>query len=118
MRRYVAYKKDLNQNGISNLLTNIGCDVFDLSPVGGGVTDLLVGTCGVNLLIEIKSEKGTLTPKQKIFHGRWRGRVDVARSADDALEIVREIRKGLNFKNEHCQCCSCRVKRAVNIQRA
>lgn len=88
-RRYAA-KVDTNQRPIVKALKDIFGDevVFDLSAVGRGCPDIMVGVRGVNLLFEIKTDSGTLTTDQKIFHRLWSGQVNVIRSLDDALKVI------------------------------
>lgn len=95
MRKYI-YSIDHNQPEIVDALRKSGCSVKSLAHVGGGVPDLLVGINGQNFLIEVKSEKRkiTLTPDQVDFHSSWRGRVFIARSAAEAVDIVRRYADG------------------------
>lgn len=87
MRR--AAKVDTNQNPIVKDLRSIfGECILDLSRVGGGCPDLLVAVRGVNLLMEIKTDSGRLTPAQIRFHRNWPGQVAVARTLADALAII------------------------------
>ena len=87
-------KRDANQNPIVAGLTQAGYSVFDASAVGGGFTDLVVG--GVdrrdglrkNWVMEVKTDKGKLTPRQKDWHADWRGPIDIVRSLDEALAVV------------------------------
>lgn len=90
MRR--AAKVDANQSEIVEALRAVGCSVQDLSGVGKGVTDLLVGCSGVNLLIEVKTDTGTYTPAQIAWHAAWRGQRSTVRSIDEALALVEAIR--------------------------
>lgn len=88
MRR--AAKVDSNQRPIVRALQEIfGPDcVFDLSAVGRGCPDIMVGLRGVNLLLEIKMDKGKLTPDQQIFHRVWDGQIAVVRTVQDALDAI------------------------------
>jgi hypothetical protein len=90
MGRRFAAKVDSNQNPIVKGLREIfGPDcVFDLSAVGRGCPDLMVGVRGRTLLMEIKTDKGELTTDQKIFHRIWDGHVAVVRSLEEALEVI------------------------------
>lgn len=94
MRR--AAKTDANHKAIVDALRKAGCSVQDLSAVGKGCVDLLVGHKGVNYCIEIKD--GTLPPSRKQltedqveWHAKWKGHVRVAESVFDALQIVDAI---------------------------
>jgi hypothetical protein len=88
-----ASKVDLNQPEIvSNLRTIPGVSVTDLSKVGAGCPDIMVGYQGANYLIEIKSEwakKGKeLTPMQERWHEEWRGQKSVVWSFDEACKVI------------------------------
>lgn len=88
-RRYAA-KVDSNQSPIvSGLRAIFGPDcVFDLSSVGGGCPDLMIGVRGRTILLEIKTVKGELTTDQKLFHMNWPGQVAVVRSLEEALKVI------------------------------
>lgn len=92
MARRWAAKTDKNQATIVNgLRATFGPDcVFVLSTVGSGMTDILVGVRKVNILLEIKTDKGTLTDAQETFHRDWRGQVAVVRSLDEALKVIEQ----------------------------
>jgi Holliday junction resolvase len=68
-----AARTDENQRAIVKALRKAGATVQSLAAVGDGVPDLLVGIGGKTFLIEVKNEKGTLTPDQIRWHGEWRG---------------------------------------------
>ena len=89
MPRYAA-KTDANQKPIvSELRAIFGPDVvLDLSAVGRGCPDIMVGVRGHNLLLEIKTDKGSLTADQVYFHREWGGQVHVIRTLQDALDII------------------------------
>ena len=69
MKRGWAKKTDANQQDIVDDLRKLGCTVVDLSSVGQGCPDLLVGIRGFTILMEVKNERGRnkLTPQQE----RW-----------------------------------------------
>ena len=71
--RYAA-KTDANQHPIEHALrAENGAEcVFDLSAVGKGCPDLMVGIREKTLLLEIKTDGGHLTPAQKMpGDGHW-----------------------------------------------
>ena len=85
----MARRTDENQESIVAALRAVGCSVECLHAVGKGVPDLLVGLRnGVNLLLEVKSATGKLTPEQQEWHAKWRGHVAVVRSIEEALRAV------------------------------
>jgi Holliday junction resolvase len=88
-----AAKIDRNQPEIVEALRKAGCTVTLLHKVGAGCPDLLVGRGGINYLIEVKD--GQLPPSarklndlQVKYHGIWRGQVAVAKSVQEAFDIV------------------------------
>lgn len=90
MRR--AAKVDANQSSIITALKQIFGDecVLDLSAVGRGCPDLLVGVRGKNLLMEVKTDTGKLTTDQQIFHHSWPGQIHIIRCLNDALRIIEQ----------------------------
>lgn len=78
----------------------MGCDVFDLSAVGNGLCDLVVGLVGVNLLVEIKSTKGKLTPAQIKFFREWKGQKVIIKTQAEAIQLVATTRSE-RFKIEN-----------------
>ena len=92
MRR--AAKVDANQTEIVKALRQVGASVQSLASTGQGCPDLLVGIRGINYLIEVKDGQKVksarkLTPDQVVWHESWRGRVYVAESVEQALEIIK-----------------------------
>ena len=81
-------KTDKNQQEIMDALRKIGASVSSLHTVGCGIPDLLVGYRGKNYLIEVKADKGKLTPAQIEFHGAWRGEIHIVRTAEEAINRV------------------------------
>lgn len=85
-----AKRTDINQKDIVHALRTFGASVIDLSGVGKGCPDLLVGFSNKTYLIEIKRDsKAKFTPQQLQFNELWRGGI-VARieSVDEAIELL------------------------------
>jgi hypothetical protein len=95
MRR--ASKVDDNHAEVVKALRKIGAKVVDLSRVGGGVPDLLVGIAGKWLLIEVKDGAKTasrrrLTPAQARWHLEHAGLpAFVVTSPHEAIRAVMAI---------------------------
>lgn len=89
MRR--AARRDANQSEVEQAFIGCGCSVLDLSRVGGGCPDLLVARGGVTALVEVKTATGTLRESQKTFLDDWRGRVEVVRSVDEAVDVAKGL---------------------------
>ena len=71
----------------------IGASIVDLSQVGFGCPDLLVGFRKRNFLIEIKNPAtyGKLSADQNDFFDNWRGEVLVARASTHLIaELTRK----------------------------
>lgn len=82
-------RTDANQVEIVKALKNAGYSVHDTHALGGGFPDIIVGCGGrVNILMEIKTEKGELNKKEKEFFSTWLGPVYIVRSPEDALLIM------------------------------
>ena len=90
MRR--AAKVDVNQAQIVAAFRALGCSVKPAHAVGEGFPDLVIGYRGNDYLVEVKAPKGKLTPQQDQFRETWRGGYHVARSTDDAIQLVESWR--------------------------
>lgn len=91
MRR--AARVDANQTQIVSALRAAGASVEQLSAVGKGCPDLLVGYRNVNILMEIKDGEKTpserkLTSDQIVWHREWKGVVFLVTSVDEALRAL------------------------------
>jgi len=89
----LAAKVDGNHTKIVRGLRQLGATVEDLSRVGHGCPDILVGCYGRNWLLEIKNpeqapSKRKLTGDEPGWHERWRGQCAVVYTLDDAIAIV------------------------------
>jgi hypothetical protein len=82
-------KRDANHPEIVTALEQAMCSVVELHQLGDGVPDLLVGNHLVgNVLMEIKTDDGELSPAQVTFHREWRGPIVTVRNVDEALAAV------------------------------
>lgn len=84
-----AARVDANHAEIVAEFRRLGCAVESLAGMGKGVPDLLVCMHGRNELVEVKTEKGKLTPDQVKWFGAWPTPVHVARSTEDVAQLVR-----------------------------
>ena len=81
-----AARKDRSQALIVEGLRRIGAKVIPTSQKG--VPDLSVGYQGVNYYLEVKDEKGKLTPAQVEFFDMWPGQAAIVRNLDEALRVL------------------------------
>lgn len=95
--------RDKNHHSIVKKFERSGASVIDLSQVGRGRCDLLVGYCGVDQLVEIKLPEGKfggtahsrLNHRQVAFAHKWNGRVPVVvRTEHDVERLLRSIEDG------------------------
>jgi len=89
------YKKrvDENQQQLVHTFIALGASVLNLSRVGQGCPDLLIGYKNKSVLVEIKKDsKATFTEPQIKFMQNWRGgavsRVD---SVDAAIRLIKML---------------------------
>ena len=95
MRRRAAV--DANQAEIVAALRRVGASVCDLSALGAGCPDVLVGYRGVNYAVEIKDggkfkSQRKLTPAQVAWHRDWRGQVCIVETVDEALRAIGAVK--------------------------
>jgi Holliday junction resolvase len=86
-----AKRVDCNQKDIVHALKTFGATVVDLSGVGKGCPDLLIGFKGTTYLIEIKKDsKAKFTSQQLQFNELWSGGV-IARiqTIDEAIALLK-----------------------------
>lgn len=89
--------RDANEPEIVEALRKVGATVERLDKP----LDLLVGYRGVNLIMEVKlplgprggSKDRNLTSAQKRFTDQWRGQWVVVRSAEEAIQVLKGMRK-------------------------
>ena len=83
MARYSYHRLDANHDDVREALEARGATVESIGPL-----DLIVGHAGRTYLIEVKTAKGKLRPKQEKFLARWKGHAAVVRTPDEALAAV------------------------------
>jgi len=81
-------RKDANHDEIVAALEQIGCSVVDLSRVGSGCPDILVGWRSACVLMEIKALGGKLNPDQTLFQKLWRGSMYVVSTPEEAIRAM------------------------------
>jgi hypothetical protein len=82
-------RTDLNQQDIIDALRQLGCSVRDLSQIGKGLPDILVGYRGKNYL--------KLTSAEEEFIRGWRGQVAVITNFEDAVSVITEEVRSTNM---------------------
>jgi hypothetical protein len=88
-------RTDANHAEVIGWFLEMGCTVRDTSQVGLGFPDIVVGTIGRTILVEIKTADGDLLPSQHTFNAKWRGeRPYLVRTQVDCIDLVQRIRKG------------------------
>ena len=79
-------KVDKNQKQVVKELRELGFSVALTHMVHKGFPDFVVGFHGLNILIELKSENGTLTKDETVFINTHKGKVIVAYSTLDVVD--------------------------------
>lgn len=91
-----AKRTDANHSAITLELQRMGWSVVNLSRVGQGCPDILIGAGFYTMLAEIKVEKGKLNERQQDFGRKWMGSpILILRSPEQAVLAVREELKRL-----------------------
>ena len=90
---YHKKRVDENQKQLVHTFIALGASVLNLSTVGRGCPDLLIGYRGKSVLVEIKRDnKATFTDPQVKFMQEWRGgtvsRID---SVDAAIRLIKML---------------------------
>ena len=83
-------KVDNNQLDIVKAFRSMGATVLNLSTVGKGCPDLLIGYKNISVLVEIKSKTGKFTEPQLKFIEQWRGGpVNRINSVEGAIRLIK-----------------------------
>ncbi len=90
----VRKRVDQNQREIIEALNAIkGCEVLDLSDVGGGCPDFAVGYAARNWFFELKNpdkplcDRQLTPPQQKFFHS-WTGQVQKVETVQEIIKTI------------------------------
>ena len=83
-----AAKTDSNQAEIVQALRDAYCSVLPLHRVGQGCPDLAIGRNGKIWFLEVKTDKGKLTPAEEEFMNSWRGHYAIVRTPEEALRAI------------------------------
>ena len=83
-----ARKVDANQAEIVAALRQAGASVLVMHRLGQGAPDLAVGIRGETFFLEVKTEKGKLTPDEAEFMSNWQGRYAIVRTPEEALRAI------------------------------
>ena len=82
-------RTDANQAEIVRELRARGCSVMDMSSIGAGMGDLLVGHRGRNFILEVKTGPAAkLTPAEIRFSLEWAGQWARVSNSVEAWEVV------------------------------
>ena len=92
-----AARTDRNHGEIREAFRKLGCSWLDLSAVGRGCPDALVGFAGLVRLVEIKDgskppSRRALRPLQRVFMDDWTGGVSLVESIEDAACVASLLR--------------------------
>jgi len=83
-------RKDSNHHTLAKHAEAFGASVVDLSPLGDGVPDCLIGLHGTTWLVEFKTATGSLTDDQTEFIATWRGSpVFLVRTIEEMERLLR-----------------------------
>ena len=94
----MPFKVDANQKEIVAALRQAKISVQLLHGVGKGCPDILCGTLGNNILMELKDgnkppSARKLSKWQQKWHDEWNGQVSIVHSIDEALKAAWKVRR-------------------------
>ena len=90
----MIHNVDSTQGKIVEALEKCGASIWKTDSRRKGVPDLVVGVRHRNFLLEVKSEKGKLTPDQVKWHKKWSGQIATVRTVEEALIVCGLTRTG------------------------
>lgn len=92
-----ARRVDANHGELKGHFEKLGCSVHDASRLGEDFPDLIVALHKQTVLVEVKTEKGKLSPGQIRFRREWKGITYEARTLDDVIAIVADMKKNMRM---------------------
>ena len=78
--------RDAVEDPLLDVARRMGASILPISETGGG--DVILGWRGSNIMVEIKSKRGRLTPAQVEFHEDWRGQISIIRTEAELVELL------------------------------
>jgi Holliday junction resolvase len=84
-------KYDANHSAIVKAFEACGCAVLNLAGVGGGCPDLAVSRNNVTVLVEVKTDTGSLELSQIHFDNEWKGLIYLVRDTDGVHFVVNDM---------------------------
>jgi len=87
-----AAKTDANHTLIAEAARWAGVSVAHTHRLGQGFPDQVWGVEGFNLLVEVKTDGGTLTKPEQLFHTQWGGQIAVIRTPEQAIAEIERWR--------------------------
>lgn len=93
-----SHRQDSNHGAIRSAFEGLGCSVADLSALGNGCPDILVGLGGLCIPVEIKDgskfpSKRRLTDDETKWHAAWKGGVKIVENLDGVVETVNLLKR-------------------------
>lgn len=102
--KWNRHRRDATHKGIVDALRNYGCSVRDVSQIGDGGPDLIVGLMERDYQVECKSDGEALRADQQEFSDEWRGaQIVVLRSVAEALTWANKVRCAAWFHGKHAK---------------
>lgn len=103
-RGYAPSRVDANQKKLTDLWRKMGVSVLNLSSVGKGCPDVLLGITTpskgrINILVEIKDgnkppSHRKLTPSENDFFESWKGQIIIINTELEAVDLISNILEG------------------------
>lgn len=87
-----AKRVDGNHKELVAAFRQLGATVTDLSRVGGGCPDILVGVYGLTIPVEIKTRTGRLNELQQQWRANWQGSYAIVRDHEGVIRLLETMR--------------------------